>query len=99
MDTKLRIVEKDVLIPRYLELKINTEYCNEQLKNFHDCAKEAGLLVTFKCKPIYNVFVECSNKWFNDEGLREEVTQEYLRKRDKFRKTGVAEKSPFSRLR
>lgn len=100
-DRKLRNVEKDILIPRYMELKINEQdqYCKKQLEEFKICAKDAQLLVVWNCKPIWRTFVECSNKWFADEGLRKEVTEEYLEKRRAHRAGEKTERSPFARLR
>lgn len=98
MAPTLRKVEKDVLIPRYLEYKITRELCSEQAKKFAECSKAAGLRVIFDCKSIRKEFEDCSNRWWNDEGLRKEVTDEYLAKRKRFRETGEAERSPFARI-
>lgn len=98
-DNKLRKVEKNIVIPRYLEYKINHELCNAESKEFADCARAKGLKVVVDCRPLLAKFKECSNKYFNDKTLREQVEKEYLEKRAHFRKTGQpAEKSPFKRL-
>lgn len=94
----LRKVEKEVLIPRYLEYKINHELCREEARLFSQCAKEAGLRVVFDCKDLQNSFKECSNRYFNDEETRKQAERDYLEKREKFRRTGQAEKSPFTRI-
>lgn len=99
MAPKLRKVESEVLIPRYMEYKINHELCHEEHKIFSMCAKNAGLRVVTECKDLLKVFHECSNKYFNDEEVKKQVTKEYLEKREHYRKTGQpAEKSPFSRV-
>lgn len=98
MAPKLRKVETEVIIPRYLEYKITHELCSEQARKFAECAKASGFRVVLDCTALRKEFEVCTNKWWNDEGLRKDVTDEYLAKRKKFRETGVAEKSPFSRL-
>lgn len=98
MAPHLRKVESEVLIPRYLEYKITHELCSEEAKKFAECAKAAGFRVIFDCKQMRNQFEECSNKWWRDEATRKQAEREYLAKREKFRETGAAEKSPFSRF-
>lgn len=98
MDQRLRKIEKNVLIPRYLEYKITHELCAAEAKEFADCSKRTGIRVVLDCKDVLNKFKECSNKHWNDDELRREVTNEYLRKRKKFKETGEAEPSPFKRL-
>lgn len=98
MAPQLRNVEKNVLIPRYMEYKITHELCAEEAKRFAECAKEAGFRVVTDCRPILKQFEECSNRWWRDEQFQKKMEQEYLDKRDKFRKSGESEKSPFSRL-
>lgn len=98
MAPHLRKVEKEVLIPRYLEYKINSELCREESREFHECAKSQGLKVVVDCKGLLKKFEDCSNKYWRDEELKKQVEREYLEKRAHFRKTGEAEKSPFKRL-
>lgn len=97
-EPKLRKVERDVLIPRYLEYKITHELCAKEAKDFAECSREAGFRVIWDCKGLMNILKDCSNKYWNDESVRKQVKDEYLAKRTKFRKTGEAEKSPFGRL-
>lgn len=94
----LRKVEKEVLIPRYLEYKINHELCREESRLFSLCAKESGFSVITACKELQMQFKECSNRYFNDPEIRNQAEKEYLEKRERFRKTGQAEKSPFKRI-
>lgn len=98
MAPQLRKVEKEVLIPRYLEYKITHELCREEHKLFSECAKESGLRVVVDCKPLLRSFEECHNRYWRDEETRKQVEQDYLAKRKKFRETGESEKSPFKRL-
>lgn len=81
-----------------MEYEINHTLCKEESRLFAECAKASGLRVVIDCKPQFQKFTECSNRWFNDEEFRQRITNEYLAKRKKFRETGVAEKSPFKRL-
>lgn len=98
MAPTLRKVEKEVVIPRYLERKINHELCNEQSRLFSECAEEKGLRVVTECKDLRDNFENCFNRWWRDDELRKQVETEYLRKRAHFRKTGEAEPSPFKRI-
>jgi len=98
MAPKLRKVEKEILIPRYLELKINTELCHNEFADFMKCAKEKNFRLVTDCKDIYKVFGACSNRWFNDDELKKQVEQEYLEKKKRFKETGERTKSPFTRL-
>lgn len=98
MANKLRTVEKEVLIPRYLEYKINHELCREESRIFSECAKKSGFKVVFQCRDVLKKFEDCSNRYFRDEEMRKQVEEEYLEKREKYRKTGQSEKSPFTRV-
>lgn len=98
MAPHLRKVEKNVLIPRYMEYKITHELCSKEAKEFADCARASGLKVIITCRDLRNKFEECSNKWWNDEEFKKQMEDEYLEKRKRFRETGEAEKSPFKRL-
>lgn len=98
MAPKLRKVETEVLIPRYLEYKITHELCSEEAKRFAECSRAAGFKVITDCRPLRKDFEDCTNRWWNDEELKKQVKDEYLSKRKKFRDTGEAEKSPFKRI-
>lgn len=98
MAPNLRKVEKDVLIPRYMEYKISHELCREEQKNFAMCAQAKGLKVVVDCKSLLKEFEACTNRWWRDEDLRKQIETEYLEKREKFRKTGESERSPFKRI-
>jgi len=98
MAPHLRNVEKNVLIPRYMEYKIARELCAEENRLFAQCSRQAGLRVVIDCKLLLKQFHECANRWFQDEEFKKQMEQEYLAKRAKFRKTGVAEKSPITRF-
>lgn len=94
----MRKVEKEVLVPRMMEYKINHELCNEENRLFAECAEKNGLMVVVRCREVFNTFKACSNRWFKDEAFQKEMEKEYMQKRDKFRDTGEATKSPFGRL-
>ena len=98
MAPKLRKVEKEVLIPRYMEYKINHELCKEESREFSECAKAQGLRVVVDCKILLKKFEDCSNRWWRDEEFKKQAEAEYIEKRRKFRQTGESEKSPFKRL-
>ena len=58
-----------------------------------ECSKKAGLLLTIQCKDVSKALVNCLQKCFYDEQLREECTREYLKERSEYRTTGVSKKS------
>lgn len=94
----LRKVEKDVVIPRRMDIKISRELCYEEHNTYQNCAKESGFLVFIKCKPAYKVYTDCSNRWFNDEQFRKEMEEEYLKARRKYRKEGIPDEVNSRRL-
>lgn len=98
MAPHLRKVEKEVLIPRLAEYKINHELCREESRIFHECAKSKGLRVVFDCREYLKTFQDCSNRWFRDEEFQKQMEKEYIEKRTRFEETGQAEKSPFKRI-
>lgn len=98
MAPQLRKLEKEVLIPRLAEYKINHELCREESRLFHECAKSKGFRVALDCKEALETFKECSNRWFRDEEFQKQMEKEYIEKRTRFRETGQAERSPFKRI-
>lgn len=52
------------------------------------CGGEAGFLVGFKCRKERDDVLECSKRWFYDESFRNECTEEYLKRRSYYRRTG-----------
>ncbi|KAE8740932.1 hypothetical protein FOCC_FOCC013544 [Frankliniella occidentalis] len=87
-DRSLRKVEKDILILNMVRDRVHKEKCSAEAAKLDKCGGEAGLLVTFKCGKEKDELIECSKRWFHDEGLRNECTEEFLKQRSYYRRTG-----------
>ncbi|RWS12031.1 COX assembly mitochondrial protein-like protein, partial [Dinothrombium tinctorium] len=103
-DKSLRKVEKEVLIPKLIRDRVRQEHCAEYANGnidcrfaicntFEKCGKDHGLLLTFKCRQENRAMVECMTKWYRDENLIKECTEEYLRMRSEYRRTGIGQKT------
>lgn len=88
---QLRKIEKNVLIPRLAEKKINNELCHEEKKLFSDCAKREGFKVVTNCRDPLKLYEVCSNKLWRDEQFWKQMEKEYLEKRQRYQDTGVSE--------
>lgn len=93
----LRKLERDVLIPRLLEERINKELCRDEKLSFSNCAKEQGFKVVINCRESLKAYETCSNIWWRNEEIWKQMEQVYLEKRQKYRETG--ERSIPSRRR
>ncbi|XP_063244100.1 COX assembly mitochondrial protein homolog isoform X2 [Bacillus rossius redtenbacheri] len=91
-DRTLRKVELEVLIPEKIRQKSRTEKCTEVVKAFTECGKAAGLLVVVKCRRENDAMKACLSRWYHDEDLKIQCTEEYLNERNEFRRTGVSRK-------
>lgn len=52
-------------------LHLQREACKESMQTFATCAKEAGFMVTFKCRDQLHVANECLQKLTTDERYAE----------------------------
>ncbi|XP_063244101.1 COX assembly mitochondrial protein homolog isoform X3 [Bacillus rossius redtenbacheri] len=59
---------------------------------FTECGKAAGLLVVVKCRRENDAMKACLSRWYHDEDLKIQCTEEYLNERNEFRRTGVSRK-------
>ena len=48
-------------------LKLQREKCKESMQAFSDCAKDAGFMVTFRCRESMKVANECLHQYTTDE--------------------------------
>uniref|UniRef100_A0A6B0UU93 COX assembly mitochondrial protein n=1 Tax=Ixodes ricinus TaxID=34613 RepID=A0A6B0UU93_IXORI len=88
-DTRLRNVEKEILIPQKMRDKARDEKCTDLVAEFGVCCKKQGLLLPFLCRKENNALKACLKKWYDDPDFRQLCTQEYLADRKRFRETGV----------
>lgn len=84
----LRKVEKDILILNLVRDVITKEKCYAEVQALDACGGKEGLLYAFKCRKEKDIMFKCSERWFYDEGLRSQMTEEYLKRRSYYRRTG-----------
>nr|CAD2177446.1 unnamed protein product [Meloidogyne enterolobii]CAD2182771.1 unnamed protein product [Meloidogyne enterolobii] len=91
-DTFLRKYESNVLIPDILAKRIEKNECRETFMKFAECMRDGGAFTgTHNCRPFYKKFQDCKVEKFRDPNLRKEVTDEFIKDRSEFRKTGLDE--------
>ncbi len=88
----LRKVEKDVMVPIKMRDRGKTEKCTELVTSFSECCKDAGLLMVVTCRKENSALKACLTKWYNDEGFKKECTEQYLKERSEYRRTGIKHK-------
>lgn len=97
-DPSLRIVEKDVLIPKYMKDSARQDKCKAQVELFNDCVRNTepntwARLMTFRtCKQASDVMMECMNNFFIDENFYKENKARYLRDKALFHACRVLRK-------
>ena len=90
-DERLRRVERDVLIPKKMR-EIARARCSEELKEFEKCCKGRSVSMVFVCRPQNRSMLDCMKHNFNEEGLRERCTKEYLVERREYRSSPAYQK-------
>ncbi|GAB1610673.1 COX assembly mitochondrial protein homolog [Argonauta hians] len=88
-DLTLRRVEREILVPQKMKEIAKREFCNTEMKSFGECAKDAGLLLTFRCKDKARLLQTCLSDMYKKEEFIERCTQEYLKERTEYRRTGI----------
>jgi COX assembly protein 1 len=68
------------------------EKCIPEAAEFQNCCKDAGIMMTFRCKEQTKGLFKCLEEWYQNEAFRKECTELYLQDRTEFRKTGVKQK-------
>lgn len=94
-DRSLRKVETEVVIPKLVREKARTEKCIPEVENFNKCCKESSVFMVFKCRDENASLKSCLASWYNNEEFKQLCTEEYLKERSEFRRTGI--KKPFKR--
>jgi len=89
----LRKVELEIVIPKKMREKAKEEKCPSQVAAFSDCCKDHGLLMVVKCRKENDALKECLTQWYNNAEFRQQCTDEYLRERAEYRRTGVRKKA------
>ncbi|XP_075275092.1 COX assembly mitochondrial protein homolog [Opisthocomus hoazin] len=90
-NSKLRHVEKDVLIPLIMRERAK-ELCSDKVKAFTKCCQETGLLMVVKCRQENTALKDCLVGYYSDPLFYEECKTEYLKQREEYRATGIKKK-------
>ncbi|XP_065608423.1 COX assembly mitochondrial protein homolog [Cyrtonyx montezumae] len=90
-NSKLRHVEKDVLIPQIMRDRAK-ELCSDKVQAFTKCCKETGLLMVVKCRQENTALKDCLVGYYTDPSFYEECKAEYLKQREEYRATGIKKK-------
>lgn len=88
----MRKVEKEVLIAKKMRDKARELKCISEVEAFSKCCVDTGLLMVVKCRKENTDLKACLTKWYNDEGFKQECTEEYLAERSEYRRTGIGKK-------
>ncbi|XP_068008992.1 COX assembly mitochondrial protein homolog [Melanerpes formicivorus] len=90
-NSKLRHVEKDVLIPQIMRDRAK-ERCSDKVQAFTRCCQETGLLMVVKCRKENSALKDCLVGYYSDPLFYEECKTEYLKQREEYRATGIKKK-------
>lgn len=91
-DKSLRKVEIEILIPTRIRNKTKAEKCVTEGEAFTKCCAEAKFWMVWKCKPETKALTQCLERWYHDEELKKQCTEEYLNDRSEYRRTGIKQK-------
>lgn len=91
-DMHLRRVEKEILIAKKIRDKTRTDKCAAEVQVFNECCRRTGFGHVFKCRTENDNMKSCMGRWYFDPQFIQECTDEYLRERSEFRRTGVFKK-------
>ncbi|OQV15975.1 putative COX assembly mitochondrial protein-like protein [Hypsibius exemplaris] len=88
-DQQLRKVEQTILIPKIMRERTRIEKCKPEYEAFEACGKEYGLRGFYKCREENTAMQTCMGSWYSDPDFIQECTEQYLRERTQFRRTGI----------
>lgn len=92
-DVGLRKIESEVLIPSIIRERSKELKCAVEVENFRNCCKEKGpVKMTWGCRSITNEMKDCLAHWFFEPAFQAECMEIYLKKRRRFRETGISDK-------
>ncbi|KAI1730602.1 COX assembly mitochondrial protein like protein [Ditylenchus destructor] len=95
-DRTLRKVEANVLIPDLMNKHQEALECKETFEEFKQCMirenRRNEFLAFQRCKPTQSVYHKCKLQTFQDPEFRQKVTDEYLKDRSEYRRTGLSAK-------
>ncbi|XP_071447522.1 COX assembly mitochondrial protein homolog [Hetaerina americana] len=91
-DRSLRKVEIEVLVPKVMREKAKAEKCPDEVKAFTECCRESSYAMVLLCRKENSRLKECLTQWYENEEFRNQCTEEYLRERSEYRRTGFVKK-------
>lgn len=91
-DRTLRIVEKEVLIPKIMRDRAKMEKCVPEVEEFTKCCSSSNVLMAYSCRKQNAAMQDCQTRWYKDEVFKEECKEIYLKERREFRLTGIPKK-------
>lgn len=91
-DRSLRIVEKEVLIPKIMREKAKKEKCAPEVAEFTKCCAASSFLMAYTCRKENAAMQDCQTRWYQDEGFKNECKEIYLKERREYRLTGIPKK-------
>ncbi|KAI6649718.1 COX assembly mitochondrial protein-like [Oopsacas minuta] len=80
----MRRIERDVLVPKKMRAYARSR-CADELKEFEKCCKGRTVSMVFVCRAQNSAMQNCLLRYFNEDGLRERCTREYLDERKQYR--------------
>ncbi|GBP16754.1 COX assembly mitochondrial protein homolog [Eumeta japonica] len=95
-DKSLRKVEIEVVIPKLIREKAKIDKCPKEVEDFGKCCVDNSLLMVVKCRKENQIMKDCLLRWYYDEGFKNYCTEEYLKERSEYRRTG--KKKPTKRV-
>ncbi|KAJ8672800.1 hypothetical protein QAD02_004060 [Eretmocerus hayati] len=91
-DRFLRKVEKDVLIAKIVRDRSRQEKCIPEVEEFNKCCQSTSFAQMFKCRKETENLKECLVKWWHNKEFWDECTEQYLKDRAEYRRTGEPKK-------
>lgn len=83
------------MIPKLMRDKAKAEKCTKEVQDFEKCCKESSLSMVITCRKQNALLKDCLSNWYQNDDFRCICTEEYLKERGEFRRTGI--KKPFKR--
>jgi len=90
-DRSLRRVEIEVLIPMKMRDK-GKERCSKEVQEFTKCCKASSVAMVIQCRQENSALKSCLTSWYHNEDFKKECTDEYLKERSEYRRTGIKKK-------
>ncbi|EDW03699.1 COX assembly mitochondrial protein homolog [Drosophila grimshawi] len=97
-DTKLRNVEREVLIPKIMRDRAKVEHCAKEVADFEECCKSSSIFMVATCRKQNSALRDCLAHWYQDETFKAECKAIYLQERADYRSTGIPKKNRVEKI-